>query len=223
MTGRTRRSAWRSICPIAWPASTTPKGTTEKRLTQIGADVVVTDGQVTATPPSWRPDLRQPADLVEEVLRLEGLEIIPSVLPLAPAGPRPEPDAEAAARDRKVAGAQRLRGDPANAVPARGCLRPVGAAGRRRAAVHDERDESVGSRPARNWPPLCCRDYWRPWGATCPAEPSIPRCSRSPRWSSRRRKPAPSNAFRPTVAPPQKRSRRSMRRCRISHSMSARC
>jgi phenylalanyl-tRNA synthetase beta chain len=61
-------------------------GTTERRLTQIGADVVVTDGRVTATPPSWRPDLRQPADLVEEVLRLEGLEIIPSVLPQAPAG-----------------------------------------------------------------------------------------------------------------------------------------
>ena len=38
------------------------------------------------TPPSWRPDLRQPADLVEEVLRLEGLESIPSVLPSAPAG-----------------------------------------------------------------------------------------------------------------------------------------
>ncbi|BBZ16246.1 phenylalanine--tRNA ligase subunit beta [Mycolicibacterium gadium] len=61
-------------------------GTTEKRLTQIGARVVVSDGQVTATPPSWRPDLRQPADLVEEVLRLEGLEVIPSVLPLAPPG-----------------------------------------------------------------------------------------------------------------------------------------
>jgi phenylalanyl-tRNA synthetase beta chain len=61
-------------------------GTTERRLTQIGARVVVDDGRVTATPPSWRPDLRQPADLVEEVLRLEGLEIIPSVLPLAPPG-----------------------------------------------------------------------------------------------------------------------------------------
>ncbi len=61
-------------------------GATQKRLTQIGADVVVDDGQVTATPPSWRPDLREPADLVEEVLRLEGLEVIPSVLPLAPPG-----------------------------------------------------------------------------------------------------------------------------------------
>jgi phenylalanyl-tRNA synthetase beta chain len=61
-------------------------GTTVKRLTQIGADVVVSQDQVTATPPSWRPDLRQPADLVEEVLRLEGLEAIPSVLPHAPSG-----------------------------------------------------------------------------------------------------------------------------------------
>lgn len=63
-----------------------PEGAARKRLTQIGADVVVDNGQLTATPPSWRPDLRQPADLVEEVLRLEGLEVIPSVLPLAPPG-----------------------------------------------------------------------------------------------------------------------------------------
>jgi phenylalanyl-tRNA synthetase beta chain len=61
-------------------------GTTQRRLSQIGADVVTDGDRVTATPPSWRPDLRQPADLVEEVLRLEGLEIIPSVLPQAPAG-----------------------------------------------------------------------------------------------------------------------------------------
>ena len=63
-----------------------PAGTTLRRLTQIGADVAVNGDRVTATPPSWRPDLRQPADLVEEVLRLEGLETIPSVLPQAPAG-----------------------------------------------------------------------------------------------------------------------------------------
>ncbi|GAC1407323.1 MAG: phenylalanine--tRNA ligase subunit beta [Mycobacterium sp.] len=61
-------------------------GTTERRLTQVGADVVTDSDRVTATPPSWRPDLREPADLVEEVLRLEGLERIPSVLPEAPAG-----------------------------------------------------------------------------------------------------------------------------------------
>jgi phenylalanyl-tRNA synthetase beta chain len=63
-----------------------PEGTTRRRLTQIGADVTVDGEGVIATPPSWRPDLKQPADLVEEVLRLEGLELIPSVLPQAPAG-----------------------------------------------------------------------------------------------------------------------------------------
>ncbi|MGE2717612.1 phenylalanine--tRNA ligase subunit beta [Mycolicibacterium litorale] len=61
-------------------------GTTEKRLTQIGAVVTVDGDRLTAVPPSWRPDIKQPADLVEEVLRLEGLEQIPSVLPAAPAG-----------------------------------------------------------------------------------------------------------------------------------------
>lgn len=63
-----------------------PQGATLKRLTQIGADVVVDGDRVIVTPPSWRPDIRQPADVVEEVMRLEGLEVIPSVLPPAPAG-----------------------------------------------------------------------------------------------------------------------------------------
>ncbi len=38
------------------------------------------------TPPTWRPDLTDPADLVEEVVRLEGYDKIPSVLPAPPAG-----------------------------------------------------------------------------------------------------------------------------------------
>ncbi len=87
------RSDW-SPAPVSMPTDLPdrtagvgyPEGTTSRRLTQIGADVTDDGGLVTATPPSWRPDLRQPADLVEEVLRLEGLEAIPSVLPQAPAG-----------------------------------------------------------------------------------------------------------------------------------------
>jgi phenylalanyl-tRNA synthetase beta chain len=63
-----------------------PDGTTVARLTQIGARVAADGAALVVTPPSWRPDLLQPADLVEEVLRLEGLEGIPSVLPSAPAG-----------------------------------------------------------------------------------------------------------------------------------------
>ncbi|MGW4368298.1 phenylalanine--tRNA ligase subunit beta [Nocardia takedensis] len=71
---------------------TYPNGTSARRLAQIGCAVEVAvneetgHGQLVVTPPSWRPDLAQPADLVEEVLRLEGLEQIPSVLPAAPAG-----------------------------------------------------------------------------------------------------------------------------------------
>ncbi|WP_420114629.1 phenylalanine--tRNA ligase subunit beta [Pseudactinotalea sp.] len=42
--------------------------------------------RVLVTPPSWRPDLTEPADLVEEVVRLRGYDAVPSVLPSAPAG-----------------------------------------------------------------------------------------------------------------------------------------
>jgi phenylalanyl-tRNA synthetase beta chain len=65
-----------------------PDGAAVRRLTQIGARVVSDPGSevLTVTPPSWRPDITEPADLVEEVLRLEGLDVIPSVLPTAPAG-----------------------------------------------------------------------------------------------------------------------------------------
>ncbi|MEO3870235.1 phenylalanine--tRNA ligase subunit beta [Nonomuraea sp. B12E4] len=44
------------------------------------------DDMITVTPPSWRPDLTDPNDLAEEVIRLEGYESLPSVLPAAPAG-----------------------------------------------------------------------------------------------------------------------------------------
>ena len=65
-----------------------PDGATVRRLTQIGARVASDPGSdvLTVTPPSWRPDIVAPADLVEEVLRLEGLDAVPSVLPTAPAG-----------------------------------------------------------------------------------------------------------------------------------------
>ncbi|MFT4089049.1 MAG: phenylalanine--tRNA ligase subunit beta, partial [Gordonia sp. (in: high G+C Gram-positive bacteria)] len=62
-----------------------PAGTTAARLREVGCDVV-DGGVLQVTPPSWRPDLRQRADLVEEVLRLEGLEDIPAILPRATGG-----------------------------------------------------------------------------------------------------------------------------------------
>lgn len=54
-------------------------------LFAIGCDVSG-DDDLTVTPPSWRPDLCDPADLVEEVLRLRGYETLPSTLPAANAG-----------------------------------------------------------------------------------------------------------------------------------------
>lgn len=63
-----------------------PDGAAAYRLTQIGGRVTVSGGDITVVPPSWRPDIREPADLVEEVLRLEGLDRIPSILPSAPPG-----------------------------------------------------------------------------------------------------------------------------------------
>lgn len=67
------------------------RGVTVRRLGQIGCKVSVGTSDegaaiVTALPPSWRNDLVQPADLVEEVLRLEGYDSIPSTLPPAPPG-----------------------------------------------------------------------------------------------------------------------------------------
>ncbi len=52
---------------------------------QLGRDAAPRSWSV--TPPSWRPDLTDPIDLVEEVVRLRGYDAVPSVLPPAPASP----------------------------------------------------------------------------------------------------------------------------------------
>ena len=56
-------------------------------FTAVGCTVTdQPDGRWQVTAPSWRPDLRDPADLVEEVLRLYGYEKLPATLPSPPAG-----------------------------------------------------------------------------------------------------------------------------------------
>ena len=59
-------------------------------LREIGCAVAVEPssraGSLTVTPPTWRPDLTDPADLAEEVIRLDGYDKIPSLLPVAPPG-----------------------------------------------------------------------------------------------------------------------------------------
>src|SRR5690606_8387196 len=58
-----------------------------RRLAAVGCRVTPEgDDQLSVVPPTWRPDLTDPYDLVEEVARLHGYDAIPSVLPVAPAG-----------------------------------------------------------------------------------------------------------------------------------------
>ena len=69
--GRDRRTRppRSSSCWRPWAARSTP-----------------TAAALQVIPPSWRPDLTDPADLVEEVIRLAGYDDVPSVLPTAPPG-----------------------------------------------------------------------------------------------------------------------------------------
>ncbi|TKD52874.1 phenylalanine--tRNA ligase subunit beta [Sphingomonas baiyangensis] len=77
-------------------------------LTVLGFEVT-DDWQV--TPPTWRRDIDGPADLVEEVIRLEGLDEVPSVpLPRAEGVARPTatPDQKLERRLRRAAAARGL-------------------------------------------------------------------------------------------------------------------
>ncbi|MYW06027.1 phenylalanine--tRNA ligase subunit beta [Streptomyces sp. SID3343] len=59
--------------------------TVAQRLQEVGCSVEGID-ELTVAPPTWRPDLTDPNDLAEEVIRLEGYDRVPSALPQVPAG-----------------------------------------------------------------------------------------------------------------------------------------
>jgi phenylalanyl-tRNA synthetase beta chain len=61
------------------------RATVVHHLEQVGCEIMG-DAVLDVSPPPWRPDLTDPADLVEEVVRLVGYDRIPSRLPQAPAG-----------------------------------------------------------------------------------------------------------------------------------------
>lgn len=65
------------------------RDTVIRRLEEVGCAIEVSEcgGKLTVTPPTWRTDFALPEDLIEEIMRLEGLEDIPLVLP-TPAGGR---------------------------------------------------------------------------------------------------------------------------------------
>jgi phenylalanyl-tRNA synthetase beta chain len=89
----TEAGAVTPLAPVPLPAGecerlggrSYPVATIAERLVQVGCAVSGSD-PLTVQPPSWRPDLTRAADLVEEVLRLEGYQTIPVTLPRAPAG-----------------------------------------------------------------------------------------------------------------------------------------
>lgn len=86
-------AAWEFIQPPASTGGAVPDGLEHddvvRVLRDLGCKVEETDrdgGWVVVRPPSWRPDLRNGPDLIEEVARLRGYHLIPSVLPTAPGG-----------------------------------------------------------------------------------------------------------------------------------------
>jgi phenylalanyl-tRNA synthetase beta chain len=74
------------------------------RLEAIGAAVTPAGrDQIKVVPPPFRPDLNEPADLVEEIARIAGLDEIPATLPLRPAMVTPRnPAREFSRRTREI-------------------------------------------------------------------------------------------------------------------------
>lgn len=52
-----------------------------RRLEEVGCTIAGEGEDLQVTPPTWRTDITVPVELVEEVVRLEGLDDIPSILP----------------------------------------------------------------------------------------------------------------------------------------------
>ncbi|MGI6879932.1 phenylalanine--tRNA ligase subunit beta [Microbacterium sp. gxy059] len=63
-----------------------PAARQQEILERIGCAVSRTADGFAVEPPSWRPDLTDKWTLVEEIARVDGLDKVPSVLPVAPAG-----------------------------------------------------------------------------------------------------------------------------------------
>jgi phenylalanyl-tRNA synthetase beta chain len=90
--------------------------TVTRRLQQVGCQIAADqdDQALVVTPPSWRTDLTDPADLAEEVIRLEGYEKIPVRMARAVAGHGRTP-------------AQRLRSAIGRALAGSGYVEVIGS------------------------------------------------------------------------------------------------
>ena len=181
-----RRSRWPPTCPARITGIEIPADTAVANLEAVGC--LVDDGSATryrVTPPTWRPDLTDPYDLVEEVVRIVGYDQVPSVLPREAAG-------------RGLTREQRLRRRIGRTLAGAGCVEVVsfpfvgdaafdraGAARGRRAAPHGPAGQPAVARGAVVHDDAAARPAQAPPPATSAAAPRASRCSRPGRWRSR--------------------------------------
>ena len=92
-----------------------PEDATRGILDALGFAVEVAGDRFTVTPPPWRPDIDGEADLVEEVVRIHGLDSVPAV---------PLPRMRVAAEGILTAGQKRVRAAK-RTLAARGMLEAV--------------------------------------------------------------------------------------------------
>ena len=138
--------------------------------------------------PSWRPDIEGKADIVEEVVRMIGVDNVPST-------PLPRADGRRAARADDDAETRPQRPPRARRPgPCRGgdlVLRLEGASGsvrRRQAGAGARQSHCFGT--FRHAAEPVARTSWRRRAATPRAGLAIRTCSRSARYSSTPRRPA---------------------------------
>ena len=119
---------------------------------------------LTVTPPSWRPDLTDPNDLAEEVIRLEGYEKIGIEHAAGARGQGQDPDPAAAHGRRQRARRGRLHRGAQQPVRLGGRLRPAAARRRRRCGGRRSAWPTRSGTRSRRCGPRCCLacSAWRP-------------------------------------------------------------